>query len=92
MGIRLPLDASPGDLLKLVIGKAMRTVQAGLVLGGGAALALRVLVSLLYNTSPTDRVGGCWGVADRGGAFGLLLSGPACDEAGSSGDFCGLSK
>jgi predicted permease len=57
MAIRLALGASPGDLLKLVIGKTMLIVLVGLALGGGAALALtRVLASLLYATSPTDRV------------------------------------
>ena len=62
MAIRLALGASPGDLLKLVIGKTMLVVLVGLALGGGAALALtRVLASLLYDTSPTDRV--TWVVA-----------------------------
>jgi putative ABC transport system permease protein len=62
MAIRLALGASPGDLLKLVIGKTMLIVLAGLALGGGAALALtRVLASLLYDTTPTDRV--TWVVA-----------------------------
>ena len=62
MAIRLALGASPGDLLKLVIGKTMLIVLVGLALGGGAALALtRVLASLLYDTSPTDRV--TWVVA-----------------------------
>jgi predicted permease len=61
MAIRLALGASPGDLLKLVIGKMMLIVLVGLALGGGAALALtRVLASLLYDTSPTDPV--TWGV------------------------------
>jgi predicted permease len=62
MAIRLAVGASPGDLLKLVIGKTMLIVLVGLALGGGAALALtRVLASLLYATSPTDRV--TWVVA-----------------------------
>lgn len=57
MAIRLALGAAPGDLLKLVIGKTMLIVLVGLALGAGAALALtRVLASLLYDTSPTDRV------------------------------------
>ncbi len=57
MAIRLALGASPGDLLKLVIGKTMLIVLVGLALGGGAALALtRVLASLLYDTSQTDPV------------------------------------
>jgi putative ABC transport system permease protein len=62
MAIRLTLGASRGDLLKLVIGKAMLMVLAGLALGAVASLALtRVLASLLYDTSPTDRM--TWGVA-----------------------------
>jgi putative ABC transport system permease protein len=57
MAIRLALGASPGDLLKLVIGKTMLIVLAGLAVGGGAGLGLtRVLASLLYDTTPTDRV------------------------------------
>ena len=57
MAIRLALGASPGDLLKLVIGKAMFVVLVGLVLGVAGAWALtRVLASLLYDTSPTDAV------------------------------------
>jgi putative ABC transport system permease protein len=57
MAIRLALGASPGDLLKIVIGRMMLIVLVGLILGGGAALALtRVLASLLYDTSPTDPV------------------------------------
>jgi putative ABC transport system permease protein len=55
MAIRLALGASPGELVKLVIGKTMLVVIFGLVLGVGGALALtRVLASLLYDTSPTD--------------------------------------
>jgi putative ABC transport system permease protein len=62
MAIRLALGASSGDLLKLVIGKTMLIVLVGLALGGVGALALtRVLASLLYDTSPTDRV--TWAVA-----------------------------
>lgn len=57
MAIRVAVGASPGNLLKLVMGKTMLLVLVGLALGGGAALALtRVLASLLYDTSPTDRM------------------------------------
>jgi ABC-type antimicrobial peptide transport system permease subunit len=57
MAIRLALGASSRSLLKLVIEKTMLLVLVGLALGGGAALAVtRVLASLLYDTSPTDRV------------------------------------
>jgi putative ABC transport system permease protein len=70
MAIRLALGAAPGDLLKLVIGKTMLIVLVGLALGASAALAItRVLASLLYDTSPTDRV--TWVVA------GALLAGVA---------------
>jgi len=62
MAIRVAVGASPGDLLKLVIGRTMLLVLIGLALGAGAALALtRVLASLLYDTSPLDRV--TWVVA-----------------------------
>jgi putative ABC transport system permease protein len=62
MAIRLTLGASPGDLLKLVIGQAMLMVTVGLALGAVASLALtRVLASLLYDTNPTDRM--MWGAA-----------------------------
>jgi predicted permease len=61
MAIRVALGASPGDLLKLVIGKMMLIVLVGLVLGGSVAVEFtRVLASLLYDTSPKDRV--TWGV------------------------------
>src|SRR5438552_6809372 len=57
MAVRVALGASPGDLLKLVIGKATLMVMVGLALGAVAALGLtRVLASLLYDTSPTDPV------------------------------------
>jgi ABC-type antimicrobial peptide transport system permease subunit len=57
MAIRLAVGASAVDLLKLVIGKTMLIVLVGLVLGGCAALALmRVLATLLYDTSPMDPV------------------------------------
>ncbi len=57
LAIRVAVGASPGDLLKLVIGKTMLMVLIGLALGGVTALALtRVLASLLYDTSPTDRL------------------------------------
>jgi predicted permease len=74
MAIRRALGASPGDLLKLVIGKAMLMVLVGLALGAVAALALtRVLASLLYDTSPTDRM--TWVVA---GALLVAVALSAC--------------
>jgi predicted permease len=74
MAIRLALGASPGGLLRLVIGEAMIMVLVGLALGVGAALALtRVLASLLYNTSPTDPM--TWGAAGALLAAVALLAG-----------------
>jgi putative ABC transport system permease protein len=55
MAIRLALGASPVNLLKLVVGKAMLMVLLGLAIGVAGAFALtRVLASLLFDTSPTD--------------------------------------
>jgi putative ABC transport system permease protein len=74
MGIRIALGASPEDLLKLVIGKTMLIVLAGLAVGGVAALGLtRVLASLLYDTTPTDQV--TWVVAAALLAVVALLAG-----------------
>jgi putative ABC transport system permease protein len=70
MAIRLALGASPANLLKLVIGKAMLMVLLGLAIGVVGAFALtRVLASLLFDTSPTDPV--TWI------AVGVLLAGVA---------------
>jgi putative ABC transport system permease protein len=74
MAIRLTLGASRGDLLKLVIGKAMLMVLVGLALGVVASFALtRLLASLLYDTSPTDRM--MWAVA---GALLIAVALLAC--------------
>jgi predicted permease len=55
MAIRLALGASPGSLLKLVIGKAMLMVLVGLALGAVAALMLtRVMATLIYDVSSAD--------------------------------------
>jgi putative ABC transport system permease protein len=57
LGIRLALGATPGAVLGLVLGQAMRLVTAGVVLGVLAALPLgRVLRTLLYGVSATDPV------------------------------------
>jgi predicted permease len=55
MGIRLALGASPAQVLRLVLRRAMAPVGLGLVIGIGAALALtRLLSSMLYGVTPTD--------------------------------------
>jgi predicted permease len=54
-GVRLALGASPSDLRRLVMGKGLALVAAGLGLGLAGALALgRLLTALLYGVSATD--------------------------------------
>jgi putative ABC transport system permease protein len=51
----LALGAHPRDVLRLVVGKGMQLVVAGILLGIAGALALtRLMASLLYSVSPTD--------------------------------------
>jgi putative ABC transport system permease protein len=55
IGIRSALGASPGDVLGLVLGRAVRLTLLGTAAGLLAALALtRVLTSLLFGVKPTD--------------------------------------
>ena len=57
MGVRLALGASSRDILRLVIGQAMRTSLLGVGLGLIAAVGLtRVMTSLLFEVSTTDPV------------------------------------
>ncbi len=57
IGIRLALGASPRRVLALVVGRGMRLVSVGVVLGLAAALvASRLLRGLLFGVTPTDPV------------------------------------
>jgi putative ABC transport system permease protein len=55
IGVRLALGAAPTDVIRLVIGQALRPVVVGLVVGIAAALAAtRVLTTQLYGVGPRD--------------------------------------
>jgi putative ABC transport system permease protein len=55
IGMRLALGASPGGVLRLIMGQGMRPVLVGLVVGIGGALALsRLLSGLLFEVMPAD--------------------------------------
>jgi predicted permease len=55
VGIRMALGASPREVLALVLGRGIRLVSVGVVMGIGAALGLaRYLQSLLFGVRPID--------------------------------------
>ena len=57
MGVRLALGANSRDILRLIIGQAMRVSLVGVGLGLVAAIGLtRVMSSLLFEVSATDPV------------------------------------
>jgi ABC-type antimicrobial peptide transport system permease subunit len=74
MGVRLALGAGSGDLIRLVLGRAVRVTLAGLTLGIIAALGLtNLLQKLLFDTQPNEPAAYI-GVA----ALVLLVSACAC--------------
>jgi putative ABC transport system permease protein len=57
IGVRMALGADKGDILRLVMGRSLRLIMAGITVGLAAALAAtRVLSSLLYSIGPHDPV------------------------------------
>jgi putative ABC transport system permease protein len=57
IGIRIALGAESGDVIKLIVGRGLALVTAGVVIGLAGALALtRVMSSLLYGVRATDPI------------------------------------
>lgn len=57
IGLRMALGADRGDVLRLVLTRALRVVVVGLVVGlVGAAAVTRVLQRFLFGVTPTDPV------------------------------------
>ena len=57
IGIRLALGATPARILRLVVRQALILVSVGILIGLGGVFALtRVMSSLLYGVSATDRI------------------------------------
>ena len=57
IGLRMALGATPGRVLRLVVGQGLRPVVLGIVIGGVlAGVASRLLASLVYGISTRDPV------------------------------------
>jgi len=57
IGVRMALGADRGDVLRLVLTRALRIVVAGLIVGlAGAAGVTRVLQTFLFGVTPTDPI------------------------------------
>jgi predicted permease len=55
IGVRVALGASSGEVLKLIVGRSLRFVTTGAVIGVLGAFALtRFLTGILYEVKPTD--------------------------------------
>ena len=55
IGVRVALGATPGGILKMVLGQGLITVAIGLAFGlVGSLLLTRTLRSMLFEISPND--------------------------------------
>ena len=57
IGVRVALGASRRDVLRLIVGRAMKITTAGLAIGVGIALVSgQVIAGLLYDVQPRDPI------------------------------------
>ncbi len=57
IGVRMALGAEPRDVQRLVLGRALRIVVTGVIVGiAGAAGVTRVLQRFLFGVTPTDPI------------------------------------
>jgi Acidobacterial duplicated orphan permease len=57
IGLRVALGASPGSVVRLVVGQGLAIALAGLVVGiAGALAATRLMGTMLYDVAPSDPV------------------------------------
>lgn len=55
IGVRIALGASPGDMLRMILGQGLRTILIGAAIGIAGSLALTsVIESLLFGVTATD--------------------------------------
>jgi putative ABC transport system permease protein len=55
IGVRIALGATPGGILKMVLGQGLLTVAIGLIVGlAGSFLLTRTMRSMLFEISPND--------------------------------------
>ena len=82
LAVRRALGASAADVMRLIVGQALRLVAIGLVLGLAGALAVaRLLTGLLYEIGPWDAGTYLGTIAVLGGAALLATLVPAIRAA-----------
>ncbi|HUH13897.1 MAG TPA: ABC transporter permease [Longimicrobiales bacterium] len=78
ISVRIALGAQRGAVVRMIVGRAMALSALGLLLGGGAALALgRVIRSQLYGVEPMDPLTLAAVVVVLGGSAGVASWLPA---------------